>query len=59
MKPSKSTPTVPLDRTSSQTAPAPNSPPSYDPKEDPDDVATQALIRGLRELRKEREAEKK
>jgi hypothetical protein len=58
MKPSKSTPTAPSDSTSSQTVEKPNSPPTYDPKEDPDDIATQALLRMLKRRRQKQEADK-
>jgi len=37
----------------------PNSLPTYDPREDPDDIATQALLRMFKRRRKKQEAEKK
>jgi hypothetical protein len=37
----------------------PNSPPTYDPREDPDDIATQALLRMFKRRREKQEAEKK
>jgi hypothetical protein len=59
MKPSKSMPTAPPDNTSSPTVTTQNSPPTYDPDKDPDALWIRILVRGLRELREEREAEKK
>jgi hypothetical protein len=59
MKPSKLSPTAPSDSTSSQMVEKPNSLPTYDPREDPDDIATQALLRMFKRRRKKQEAEKK
>jgi hypothetical protein len=59
MKRSKLTPTVPSESTSSQMVEKPNSPPTYDPREDPDDIATQALLRMFKRRREKQEAEKK
>jgi hypothetical protein len=59
MKRAKPTPTAPSENTSSQVVEKPNSPPTYDPEKDPDALWIQALVRGLRELREEREANKK
>jgi len=59
MKPSKSTPTGPLENTSSPTVPTPNSPFTYGQTEDPDEVWVKALIGGLEERLQKQQADKK